>query len=972
MRGPATAPMAVKLTLKQFCQRLVESGLMTADEVLAFRNAYSAETRPSTADAMARELILRQKLTPFQAGALVSGRPSQLILGNNVLLEKIGEGGMGEVFKATHRRMRRLVCIKILRSTLINSPYAVRRFQREVQAAAQLSHPNIVTAYDADEEQGVHFLVMEYVEGQDLGTMVARQGTLPVADVVRYIAQAAVALEYAHSKGIVHRDIKPSNLLLDENGMLKVLDMGLARIDDVEGAKDDDSGDSLTRDNQIVGTVEYMSPEQADDTGRVDRRSDIYSLGCTMYRLLVGTPPYQAETPIKVLMAHRLREIPSLRAARPDVPEELEVIYRKMLAKSQADRYQTMSEVLRALMPLVGDGGFLAVNASPPAAASPAATASSADAEDALSPSDSDVDALTPTRTLTWVGGRPDAQAPSVEELAEEVAQLGDDAAGRGQPQRMQRSDVSETRRRNRSGETDVLAVGIDLGTTFSVVAALDDHGRPHAIVNTEGDVITPSFVLFDVDEVVVGKEAVKALSVEAEHVAESVKRELGSRLFHKSLQGLSYPPEVLEAYVLNKLRQDASRLVGDFRKVVITVPAYFDENRRKATQDAGYMAGFEVMDILNEPTAAALAFGFQRGYFRPAQARDELERILVYDLGGGTFDVTVMEIRGTAFNTLATDGDVQLGGRDWDQRLLDYVAEQFVRRYGLDPREDPNVVGRLWRDCEEAKRTLSARQKASVVCDFRAQSLRVEISRALFHELTFDLVERTAFTTRQAIQAAGLEWSEIDRVLLVGGSTRMPAIVEMLRQLSGQDPDNSVAPDEAVAHGAALHAGLVLARRRGEPASFSIRNVNSHSLGIVGTDMKTGRKQNAVIIPRNTPLPVVAKRVFRTHKQGQASLLLQIVEGESTSPDECSAIGRCSVRGLPPNLPAQTPLEVRFHYAENGRITVSVLVPGHDQPLEQEIIRAQGLSREELDQWRLRISGLSAEPESSVLGSVN
>ncbi|MFO0817245.1 MAG: Hsp70 family protein [Pirellulales bacterium] len=947
--------MAVKLTLKQFCQRLVESGVMTADEVLAFRAGYTDESRPSTADAMARELILRQKLTPFQAGALVSGRPERLVLGNNVLLEKIGEGGMGEVFKALHRRMRRLVCIKILRPSLVDSPYAVRRFQREVQAAAQLSHPHIVTAFDADEEGGVHFLVMEYVEGLDLGTRVARQGPLPVGDVIRYIAQAAIGLEYAHSKGIVHRDIKPGNLLLDSNGVLKVLDMGLARIDDPPDVGSDpnvEAVESLTRENQIVGTVEYMSPEQADDTGRVDRRSDIYSLGCTMFRLLAGYPPYQAESPIKVLMAHRLRDIPSLKAARPEVSAELEAIYLKMVAKSQVDRYQTMAEVLRALQPLLGEAGGAATELSAPASQKGTV---------------SNLGAMTPTRTLTWVR---EENARDTERQAEGVG-----SANAGETQGEDRDGSLErgpTRSRGPAVDPLQLAVGIDLGTTFSVVAALDDHGRPHAIVNTEGDVITPSFVLFDNAEVVVGKEAVKALSVEAEMVAECAKRELGTPAFHKAFQGVVYPPEVLQAFVLNKLRQDAGRLIGDFRKVVITVPAYFDENRRKATEDAGYMAGFEVIDILNEPTAAALAFGFQRGYFRPDLKRDEAERILVYDLGGGTFDVTVMEIRGTEFVTLATDGDVRLGGRDWDQRLVDYVAEQFVRNYGLDPREDANVVGRLWRDCEEAKRTLSARQKAHVVCDFRAQSLRVEVTRQLFHELTYDLVERTAFTTRQAIQAAGLEWQEIDRVLLVGGSTRMPSIVDMLRRVTGKEPDNSVAPDEAVAHGAALHAGLVLARRRGETPTFSIRNVNSHSLGIVGTDSRTGRKQNAVIIPRNTPLPVVAKRVFRTHKPGQTSLLLQIVEGESVSPEECSAIGKCSVRGLPPNLPAQTPLEVRFHYAANGRITVSVVVPGYEQPFQQEISRERGLSREQLDQWRARISGLPAEPESSVLGGVS
>ncbi len=239
-------------------------------------------------------------------------------------------------------------------------------------------------------------------------------------------------------------------------------------------------------------------------------------------------------------------------------------------------------------------------------------------------------------------------------------------------------------------------AVGIDLGTTFSVVCQLDETGVPITLVNAEGDRLTPSVVLFDANEVVVGKEALKAFALEADRVAECSKRDVGYRVFHKVIDGKQYPPEVIEAFILAKLKRDATAQIGEFSKVVITVPAYFDEVRRKATQDAGYMAGFEVMDIINEPTAAAIAFGFQEGYLRRDLSTDKPQRILVYDLGGGTFDVTVMEIRGNEYIALATDGDVRLGGWDWDQRLVDLVAEGFIRQHHLDPREDPRAAGRL------------------------------------------------------------------------------------------------------------------------------------------------------------------------------------------------------------------------------------------------------------------------------------
>ncbi|MHB1033881.1 MAG: Hsp70 family protein [Pirellulales bacterium] len=506
------------------------------------------------------------------------------------------------------------------------------------------------------------------------------------------------------------------------------------------------------------------------------------------------------------------------------------------------------------------------------------------------------------------------------------------------------------------------LAVGIDLGTTFSVVARLDDTGRPVTLVNAEGDILTPSVVLFDGDDVVVGKEALKAIATEPEQVAACAKRDVGHKAFHKAVGGKQFPPEVIEAWILKKLRDDAARQIGPFHRVVITVPAYFDEVRRKATQDAGYMAGLEVLDIINEPTAAAICYGFQHGFLSQDAVDDASRKILVYDLGGGTFDATAMDIRGTDFTAMAIDGDVGLGGQDWDERLVRFVVEEFTRLHGIDPTVNATAAGRLWRDCEDAKRTLSARSKATVSCDYQGRAAQVEITREHFEEITRDLLDRTRFVARQVLQAAGLAWSDLDRVLLVGGSTRMPMVRAMLRELSGKEPDASLSADEAVAHGAALHAGLLLAKKQGVRPRFGVTNVNSHSLGVVATDPATGRKRNAVVIPRNTPLPVATRRIFKTRKAGQESILVEIIEGESASPEECTPIGRCVIRDLPPGLPVHTPIDVRFGYKPNGRLYVMVKVPGTDLEARHKLARENGLSREDLQAWRKRIAGIQLE----------
>ncbi|MCI0699864.1 MAG: protein kinase [Planctomycetia bacterium] len=339
MSGEAAQPGSSR---DEFVKNLDESGLSSLQEL---RQA-ADDAGGTTGSVLADDLVAAGKLTRYQAECILARRFDDLVIGNYEVLDRLGAGAMGTVYKARHRRMKRVVALKVLSKDVARQEAFAQRFQREVEVIAQLTHPNIVMAFDADEYVGGPFLVMEFVNGRDLSSEVAKTGALSVADALECILQAGQGLEYAHTQGIVHRDIKPGNILRDASGMIKVADLGLARISGSEGRT---SNTSLTQAGGVVGTVDYMPPEQALDSTKIDHRADIYSLGCTLYYLLVGKPPYEGTTILAVLLKHREAPIPALCAARPDAPHGLDAIFQRMVAKRAEDRYQKMTDVVAAL-----------------------------------------------------------------------------------------------------------------------------------------------------------------------------------------------------------------------------------------------------------------------------------------------------------------------------------------------------------------------------------------------------------------------------------------------------------------------------------------------------------------------------------------------------------------------------------------------------------------------------------------------
>mgnify|MGYP001032093549 CR=1 FL=1 len=475
---------------------------------------------------------------------------------------------------------------------------------------------------------------------------------------------------------------------------------------------------------------------------------------------------------------------------------------------------------------------------------------------------------------------------------------------------------------------TSLSAIGIDLGTTYSVVAAIDDHGSPVIVPNAESERLTPSVVFFDEDAIVVGQIAKDAAGSNPDQVVMFVKRQMGSPSWFFPYQRQRYTPTDISAMILRKLKQDAEKYLGrSLSHAVITVPAYFDDAHRRATIAAGEIAGFRVLDLINEPTAAAIAFGVDRG--------NQQETVLIYDLGGGTFDVTIMQVNRSEFRVLATDGDHQLGGKDFDDAIMRFAVDQFVSEHGFDPSAEPLDAAELRANAEKAKRELSKRVRTLLMVKSQGRTSRVELSREQFDALIKNKIDTTLTLVRSTLRDAKLAPDQIDRVLLIGGSTRVLSVRSALAQFFGKEPDSSVNPDEAVALGAALMAAKkavevipeeVLPPVAEKVGGLQITDVTSHSLGIEAFVPGTNQRINSIIIPRNSPIPTEVSREFVTTLPGQTAIKMTIYQGEFQDPSLCNPIGDFTLSGLPGDRPPGRKVRVTIAYGANGVINVTAL----------------------------------------------
>ena len=481
--------------------------------------------------------------------------------------------------------------------------------------------------------------------------------------------------------------------------------------------------------------------------------------------------------------------------------------------------------------------------------------------------------------------------------------------------------------------------IGIDLGTTNSCVAVMEG-GEPVVITNSEGARTTPSVVSFKADgERLVGQIAKRQAITNPEHTIISIKREMGTD--HKTkIDDKTYSPQEISAMILQKIKADAEAYLGEtVTQAVITVPAYFNDAERQATKDAGKIAGLEVLRIINEPTAASLAYGLDK--------TDHSEKIFVYDLGGGTFDVSILELGDGVFEVLSTNGDTHLGGDDFDQKIIDYIADTFKADTGIDLRNDKASSQRLKEAAEKAKIELSSAMQTNINLPFITadatgpKHIDMNLTRAKFNELTSDLVQRSIEPMKKALSDAGLSINQIDKVILVGGSTRIPAVQEAVKNFTGKEPSKGVNPDECVAMGAAIQAGVLT----GEVKDVLLLDVTPLTLGI-----ETMGGIATPLIERNTTIPAKKSQIFSTAADGQTSVEIHVVQGERQMAADNKTLGRFTLSGIAPAPRGIPQIEVTFDIDANGIVKVSAMDKGTGKEANITITASTNLSDDEVD----------------------
>ncbi|WP_345684620.1 protein kinase domain-containing protein [Novipirellula caenicola] len=833
----------------------------------------------------------------------VEPMPEQL--GDYILKEKLGSGGMGQVFLAEHVRMQRTVALKMLPGQLMKDPQAVERFYEEIRAASRVLHPNIVAAFDAGEDHGIHYLAMEYVDGMTLTNTVATRGPLSVGEAASIIRQSSMGLLHAHRAGIVHRDVKPGNIMRSKDGTVKVLDLGLARISTAglttrqpavpasqksQSQASDSSGEDIVNarpsKGRLVGTLSFMSPEQLEDADAADSRSDIYSLGATLYFLLTGQPPFTGEY-LEQVYGHRHGEIPDLMQVRRDVDMQFANLFRRMMAKKPHARYTSLDEVIEDL-------GEYADKTNEPQWL----------AEFALRQPIGE--------GSTFVGGSTSAHLANV--------------------------------------------LAFDLGMFYAAAA----EASPQGGVNTlyAGGEKRPLFRMSigsDANQLFFGDEAMKRRATRSKSLVHCLPMYIGKQVVERPIAGQKCPPEVLLALLLRRLARNAWKFDGAPAAVAITVPSSYDQLHRQSILQSAQMAGLKTVRLIDRSVAAAqsLLLPPVEESARSEETTTSLDtttdqKILFLGLTGQGTEAAVFHRDASRMKQISTAGHWHTGTLPWMQRLVDMAAAAFEKNYGVDPRRSAKAA-HLQIACETAMHALMLMPTTKVTLEIGGVDQTVILVRSEWLQACEDLVDGVRSAIKSACHYASLSRKRIDRIVTLGPLLRLNEIRDEILRGLNEEIVVQVVDRTDVARGAAACLASELPGRGS--IAMPPQSVTSQTIGIL-VEAPQGRRRIMPIVPRGTALPARTNRRL-TVGDTQETMTLSLVETSGIKRDNWHSLGRYDFKIDPIAHGQESRYRmIGFEVNTNGMLIVRAQTPGMPGSTRLGTLPKPMLSEEEIASW--------------------